>query len=75
MYLHNAVMLEYNQSCYKKLRLMFARETNVILLTVEVITAEVITQLCAQNAQTEAHTETNYTTADTRFILHIYTTV
>lgn len=38
MYLHNAVMLEYNQSRYKMLQLMFARETNVIVLTVEVIT-------------------------------------
>lgn len=38
MYLHNAVMPEYNQSCYKTLQLMFARKTNVIVLTAEVIT-------------------------------------
>lgn len=56
------------------LQLMFARKTNVIVLTVEIITLK-LCKFCAQNAQIEAHTETNYTTTDTRFILHIYTLV
>lgn len=56
------------------LRLMFARKTNVIGLTVEIITLKLCT-FCAQNAQIEAHTETSYTTTDTCFILHIYTPV
>lgn len=51
---------------------MFAKKTNVIVLTVEIITLK-LCKFCAQNAQIEAHTETNYTTTDTRFILHIFT--
>lgn len=54
------------------LQLMFARKTNVIVLTAEIITLK-LCKFCAQNAQIEAHTETNYTTTDTCFILHIYT--
>lgn len=53
---------------------MFARKTNVTVLTVKIITFK-LCKLCAQNAQTEAHTETNYTSTDTCFILHIYTPV
>lgn len=37
-------------------QLMFARKTNVIVLTAEIITLK-LCNLCAQNAQTEAHTK------------------
>lgn len=55
-------------------QLMFARKTDVTVLTAEIITLK-LCKFCAQNAQIEAHTETNYTTTDTCFILYIYTPV
>lgn len=39
------------------LQLMFARKTNVIVLTVAIITLK-LCKFCAQNAQTEAHKAT-----------------